>query len=418
MSLEVVDYNGLFTLLSGYQASKPARPIMRSKKAIVARLLLVCGGLSVGLLATEVTLRILGTAYPLPYLPDVNVGSRLRPGFSAWFSKEGLAHVQINRAGFRDREHELEKPANTFRIAVLGDSFAEAVQVSLQDTFWSVLERRLAAAPQFAGKDVEVLNFGISGHGTAQQLQMLRHYALSYEPDIVLLAFFAGNDVRNNSPQLEPDDVRPFFLIDDAQLKLDDSFLRHPDFIKANSGLTQIKVAAINASRVLQVVNEWKNRPAPPAKGASYFEAGVDDRVFVEPVEPEWQSAWDVTDALIAEINQVARQHDARLVVATVTQAIQLHPDADVRSQFANDLGVPDLFYPERRIEALGKDHDFDVVALSRPMLDAATRDRKFFHGFEGNGLGTGHWNPAGHRLAAELIAEALLEPRGRSILD
>jgi len=140
--------------------------------------------------------------------------------------------------------------------------------------------------------------------------------------------------------------------------------------------------------------------------------------VFVEPVEPEWQSAWDVTDALIAEINQVARQHDARLVVATVTQAIQLHPDADVRSQFANDLGVPDLFYPERRIEALGKDHDFDVVALSRPMLDAATRDRKFFHGFEGNGLGTGHWNPAGHRLAAELIAEALLEPRGRSILD
>ena len=60
-----------------------------------------------------------------------------------------------------------------------------------------------------------------------------------------------------------------------------------------------MKVAAINASRVLQVVNEWKNRPAPPAKGVSYFEAGVDDHVFVEPVEPLWQTAWKLTDALI-----------------------------------------------------------------------------------------------------------------------
>jgi lysophospholipase L1-like esterase len=326
--------------------------------------------------------------------------------------------VQINRAGFRDREHELKKPANTFRIAVLGDSFAEAVQVSREDTFWSVLERRLAAAAQFAEMDVEVLNFGISGHGTAQQLQMLQHYALSYEPDVVLLAFFAGNDVRNNSPQLEPYDVRPFFSLDDAQLKLDDSFLRHPDFFKANSAVTRIKVTAINASRMLQVLNEWKNRPPQPAQSDSDFETGIDDQVFVEPVEPIWQAAWEVTDALILEINRIVRQHDARLVVATVTQAIQLHPAADVRTRFANQLGVRDLFYPESRIEALGKEGVFDVVALSRPMLDAATRDQEFFHGFEATGLGKGHWNAAGHRLAGELIAEALLESPGQSSLD
>ena len=45
-----MDYNGWFTLLSGYQASKPTPPIMRFKRAIVARLLLVCGGLVFGLL--------------------------------------------------------------------------------------------------------------------------------------------------------------------------------------------------------------------------------------------------------------------------------------------------------------------------------------------------------------------------------
>lgn len=382
---------------------------MRFKKAIVARLLLVCGGLLVGLLLTEVGLRILGIAYPLPYLPDPHVGSRLRPGLQSWFTKEGRAYVRINRGGFRDRDHQLAKPPGTLRIAVLGDSFAEAVQVPRDETFWSILEQRLTAAPQFAGQQIEVLNFAISGHGTAQQLQMLRHYVLPYQPDIVLLAFFAGNDVRNNSRQLEPDAVRPFFTLDGGILKLDDAFLRHPDFVKANSPTTRWKVAAINASRVLQVINEWKHRPAPRGGGATYFEAGVDDRVFAEPVEPAWQAAWEVTDVLILEINQEARRHGARLVVATVTQAIQLHPDAGVRSRFARQLSVPDLFYPERRIEALGKAHDFDVIALSRPMVAAAERDQKFFHGFANSGLGTGHWNAAGHRLAGELIAQAIL---------
>ena len=110
-------------------------------------------------------------------------------------------------------------------------------------------------------QNLEVLNFGISGHGTAQQLQMLRHYAGRFEPDVVLLAFFAGNDIRNNSRRLEPDPVRPFFQLEAGQLVLDDSFLEHPDFLKANSPAVARKVACINASRLLQLANEWKNRP-------------------------------------------------------------------------------------------------------------------------------------------------------------
>ena len=381
---------------------------MRLKKSLVARLLLVCGGLCCGLLLTEAALRVLGIAYPLPYVPDVHVGSRLRPGFHAWFTKEGRAYVRINRAGFRDREHDLKKPANTFRIAVLGDSFAEAVQVADDDTFWSVLQRDLAAAPEFAGRQVEVLNFGISGHGTAQQLQMLRHHVLPYEPDVVLLAFFAGNDVRNNSRALEPDDTRPYFTLVDGDLQLDDRFLQSAVFSKANSTLTRAKVGAINASRVLQVVHEWKNRPRSRGKVVNQFEAGVDDRVFAEPVEPAWQAAWEVTDALIVQMNQEVRRHHARFVIAMVTQAIQLHPDAKVREAFAQQLDCPDLDYPERRIESLGREHGFEVIALARPMTEVAERDQRYFHGFPNTAPGTGHWNEAGHYLAGKLIAKAM----------
>jgi len=380
---------------------------MRFRKSIVARLILLVGGLCFGLLLAEITLRLLGIAYPLPYAPDDHVGARLRPGFQAWFTKEGRAFGEINQAGFRDVDHPLDKPSNTFRIAVLGDSFAEAAQVAREDAFWSVLQRRLADSPQFAGQRIEVLNFGVSGQGTAQQLQMLRHYVLPYQPDIVLLAFFAGNDVRNNARELEPDDVRPFFTLDDGHLSLDDSFLQTPEFVKANARSTRFKVVAINASRLLQVLNEWKNAPRRRG-GGKPFEAGVDDRVFAEPIDPTWRAAWELTDALIVQINQEVRAHDARLVVTMVTQAIQVHPDRDVRAAFMDPLGVSDLLYPERHIRVLGREHNFQVVCLAEPMLETAVREGKYFHGFRNTTFGTGHWNEAGHQIAGELMATAL----------
>ena len=117
----------------------------RRLRSVAARLgLVVIGGLF-GLLLAEILLRLLGVAYPLPDYPDPYCGSRLRPGFQGWFTKEGRASATINSAGFRDREHPLAKPPDTIRIAVLGDSFAEAVQVPLELTFWSVLEDELQA---------------------------------------------------------------------------------------------------------------------------------------------------------------------------------------------------------------------------------------------------------------------------------
>ena len=62
----------------------------------------------------------------------------------------------------------VDKPPNTFRIAVIGDSFAEALQVDLDHTFWSVMERKLAEGWRGNGQRVEVLNFGVSGYGTAR----------------------------------------------------------------------------------------------------------------------------------------------------------------------------------------------------------------------------------------------------------
>ena len=54
----------------------------------------------------------------------------------------------------------------------------------------------------------------------------------------------------------------------------------------------------------------------------------------------------------------------------------------------------------------MGKRRGFDVLTLA-PMFQAYAQEHNvFLHGFENSGIGIGHWNQEGHRLAGKLIAE------------
>lgn len=82
--------------------------------------------------------------------------------------------MRINAAGLRDRDHVRSKPQGTFRVAILGDSYAEAFQVDTSQAFWAVAERELAECPALAGRVVEAINFGVAGYGNAQAIETLR----------------------------------------------------------------------------------------------------------------------------------------------------------------------------------------------------------------------------------------------------
>src|SRR6476620_3466783 len=105
--------------------------------------LLFIAGLAIALLLAEGALRVFGFSHFNPYIADQYLGFSLRPNAEGWWRKEGLTYIKINSQGFRDREHTIEKPGDTIRIAVLGDSFAEAFQVPIEKTFWTVMEQRV-----------------------------------------------------------------------------------------------------------------------------------------------------------------------------------------------------------------------------------------------------------------------------------
>jgi len=109
---------------------------------------------------------------------------------------ESTLLVTTNSEGMADREYPRAKPADTIRVALLGDSLTASLYTPQQAKFKTHWEKALT---QSSGKAVEIMNFGIDGSGTWEQVQMLYLRARNYQPDYVLLTFFWGNDVWNNS---------------------------------------------------------------------------------------------------------------------------------------------------------------------------------------------------------------------------
>jgi len=106
----------------------------------------------------------------------------LRPNVDGWFK---LARFRTNSEGLRDQEYALQKPPNTFRVAVVGSSFALPAGVAIEEAFHSLLEERLSK--EFAPTRVEFLNFAVSTYGIGEELVVLNHRAHAYHPDLVLL---------------------------------------------------------------------------------------------------------------------------------------------------------------------------------------------------------------------------------------
>lgn len=381
--------------------------------------LLVVISIFIALLIGELALRFFNIEYPLIYKGDRDRGAALMPGVAGWIRAEGASFVKINSQGLRDREHTETKPDGVYRIAVLGDSYAEAVHVDMADTFWSSLESNLSKCPVFADHQVEVINFGVSGYGTAQQLITLRRHVWKYSPDMVLLAFFQGNDVEDNSRSLTENIYRPFYNLKEDKLIEDVSFRDSEYYAKSMSTWVGIKVNIINRVRLLQLLYHVKKNlkikdgsadVRKPETGEIKMEKGLSPSIYNEPKTPAWIEAWNVTEKLILEMDHEVRGKGSVFVLTTLSISQQVHPDKDVTANFKKQMKISNLFYPDNRLERFAKKNRINVLKLAPRMQAFAQENNLFLHGFNNTAMGKGHWNEAGHKLAAELISRYICE--------
>src|ERR1700674_1399047 len=124
------------------------------------------------LLLIEATGQLIAAIHPsydvLFLQPDDVVGWKQVPnlrwpwGGHFWYAADFSTNIETNPEGYRDIARDTSKPPGVKRLAFLGDSFIEAVQVSLPQTAVQRLERKLNAIPNPEHPRWEVLNFGIS----------------------------------------------------------------------------------------------------------------------------------------------------------------------------------------------------------------------------------------------------------------
>lgn len=100
----------------------------------------------------------------------------------------------LNSKGFRGAEYTQAKPANTYRIISLGDSFAFGI-VPVQYNYNSRIERQLNRKLADQGKQFQLINMGIPGIGPQDYLALLTNEGIQLNPDMVMVSLFIGNDL-------------------------------------------------------------------------------------------------------------------------------------------------------------------------------------------------------------------------------
>jgi len=368
---------------------------------ILGSLLLAVFGVTLACVALEIGVRALHLVPTRFWRPDPLLGSVLIPNLEGWWTQEDhefVTHVLINGDGRRDVERSAARKPGVRRVLVLGDSFVEALQVDLDQ----MLARRLEAE---LGSGTEVFSMGVSGYGTPSQLLYFRERGKDLAPDLVLLAFYPGNDVLNNSPELESV-LPPVYDEQGALLRVGDGAKRAPRRPPRSQAYVFVrKLLLTKQPRVsrwlvdLGLMNPAAVRTAPMEGGIP-----VDFWVYAAATPPAWEEAWRHAERNLSELRRAVEAMGARFALIIVTARDQVYPEGWKEIVAANPAMQTvgwDLLGPEKRVLSWCARESVDCLQLSPTF--AAHRDEDLLH-FKHDG----HWTAAGHALAARTTAEFL----------
>jgi hypothetical protein len=372
-----------------------------------ANVLLLLITLVVLVLAAEITLRIvyhpefLGTV--IQY--DPLLGWSLAPNASLVSvdeQRDFRYRIDINSLGLRDRELPLVKPRGQRRVAVLGDSFVFGVGVEIGERFSDVLDRSLP-------DDVEVINAGVPGWGTDQEMLFYESFVRKLAPDVVVLTFLGQNDVVNNALRgpLVESGTKPRFECAGDSLRLE------PPNPPPQLSFAARAKRVLRKSRLLLFIKrrfemrEYQHHVVEDPRFATHgYEANrhlshwsAYDVRGGEAIE----GAWCVTERLIDRLATDCRRNEAELVVFAFPAQLEVdeHWRAEMMKRTDVDPHNMDFLLPYRRLAEFCAARG---IAFHYPIeqFRAAAQTQPLF--FEHDA----HPNRAANALAAEVLRDAV----------
>lgn len=287
----------------------------RRAHELLARLALLLAGPAVIFLLFEAVFRVIVPASP----PGTTYGKA----------------VHRNSLGLRDRDFAIPKPESTYRIVMLGDSFAWGVGLPVEQALPKLLEAELSA--EHTGLETEVVNAAKPGYNTVEELLLLQELGMSYEPDMVILVYNL-NDIEF-LPQLAEgvyrEEPTPVVEIDPGEDITQYS---------RNAGLRGFVLKIERRSLFVRFL--------VPRVGVVLRKAGLIDSVEFSWVEKIYQGftdsnpGWLESKRAIREIAGLCRKEGCELLVAIYPlfadlENYQGRAAHETIARFCNDEGIP-----------------------------------------------------------------------------
>jgi hypothetical protein len=352
--------------------------------------------LIVAIAVLEGYFRIAGIGQQEFLQPDLIIGCHHIPGKVVTWRLEGYSCDRFNADGLRDSEHNLVKPPGVFRIALLGDSATESMQVNMNETYGKVLEamlnERYATKPFFsAGKPFnkfEVINFGCSSYSTGQELFEYKHHVLKYHPDAVVVLFNRGDTAENclNLKAKDSPEPRPyFFLGQSGSVQTDDTVLQanydklapNPplDFLRANSRIygvfSQANLSLSLTDSRFRKFRSWLDRTTAMFSGKPLLRTTS----LTYPQQDELQ----VTSTLVKTFASQVKENGQSFILL-------IFPNMGHDPYFAKQTDM---------LSQMARKDGFGYLDLTAKFVDSKRPTDNFLWY---------HFSPTGHRLVAEQL--------------
>ena len=328
-------------------------------------------------------------------LDDPPVGFSLVPG-STRLSVKGGAYVirdRISRQGLRDVLHPERKLPGSERVLVLGDSFMYGDGVEMDES----MPRRLAA--MIPG--TEFINAGVRAWNLDQEYLYYKERGRVWKPDIVLLAFFINDLIRDpayevvEGPEGLPVEYRRTAEARERDWRERPQGLRGgvSSWLRRHSVLYAVVRPRLEnlARHGFRGVAEAKTAGRPPKIPYLPIFRVHDPK---SPAPPEWLRAYRVLD----ELKRLVSADGARFAVILVPAPWQLSEEA--WSGWLGWLELDPGLYSRREPVEMAASWCEKSATPCLDLLDAFTgRDR------EGLYLAQDfHWTGEGHQVAAEAV--------------
>ena len=340
--------------------------------------------------------------YPYPQgmvVEDNYTCYRNSPNFTGKMSEaEFSILVKTNSHGLRGNEYSYEKPPNVTRIFGLGDSFQFGFGVENNETYMSIIEGSLNKKANASGSwmQYEMLNAGVSGYGTLQELRLFEEEGKKYSPDIVILSFYA-NDLGDNEETSNRCIMfaRNGYLVDERMINPGPISFKARVFLNQHSDLyCHLRNVALKVSPGLRLP-EIENLTTNQYTILRHYQKGVHDEKTLERL--------NLTFSIIGQLKQAVESQGAKLVIVIIPERFQVDTGEwkGIVKKYGLDEKDFDLGRLGSDIKEFASSENITVIDML-PQLQEEGKSTKLYNYIDA------HLNVEGHASAAKIIESGL----------